>query len=67
MFATGDDLEELRKTLAEGVALMLARASEEPPTVILGELSHEPTVAAELVLLILSWAAVQSAVSTGPR
>jgi predicted RNase H-like HicB family nuclease len=33
VFATGDDLNELRESLQEGIALILARSGEEPPAV----------------------------------
>jgi predicted RNase H-like HicB family nuclease len=42
VFATGDDLEELRESLAEGIALVLAAPGGEPPTVTLAPLRHEP-------------------------
>ncbi|HUA73678.1 MAG TPA: type II toxin-antitoxin system HicB family antitoxin [Solirubrobacteraceae bacterium] len=52
VFATGDDLEELRESLQEGIALVLADPREEPPTVTLAPLHGEPvttTVSAELL------------------
>lgn len=46
VFATGDDMEELRESLAEGISLMLAGPGQEPPTVILAPLrmESEPSV-----------------------
>jgi predicted RNase H-like HicB family nuclease len=52
VFATGDNLNELRESLEEGIALILARPGQEPPTVSLGALHPEPvamTAGAELV------------------
>lgn len=52
VFATGDNLDELRESLQEGIALVLARPEEEPPSVSLGTLHPEPvttTAGAELV------------------
>jgi predicted RNase H-like HicB family nuclease len=52
VFATGDDLEELRQSLQEGIALILALPGEEPPAVTLGALHLEPSASsagAELV------------------
>lgn len=52
VFATGDDLDELRESLEEGIALVLARPGEEPPAVRLAPLNAEPTAtkaSAELV------------------
>jgi predicted RNase H-like HicB family nuclease len=46
VFATGDNLEELRESLEEGIALVLAPAGQEPPAVKLAPLHMEPTVAA---------------------
>lgn len=48
VLATGDDLDELRESLQEGIALILARPDEEPPAVTLSALHLEP-VGAELV------------------
>jgi predicted RNase H-like HicB family nuclease len=42
VFATGDDLDELRESLQEGIALVLARPGKEPPAVTLGTLHLEP-------------------------
>jgi len=42
VFATGEDLEELRESLAEGIALVLAAPGGEPPVVTLAPLRHEP-------------------------
>ncbi len=52
VFATGDNLEELRESLAEGIALMLARPDEEPPTVALSSLEHEPVATAASAELV---------------
>jgi predicted RNase H-like HicB family nuclease len=52
VFATGDNLEELRESLEEGIALMLAGPGEEPPAVKLDVLHAEPvatTASSELV------------------
>jgi predicted RNase H-like HicB family nuclease len=52
VFATGDNLDELRASLQEGIALVLAPAGEEPPTVTLAPLRPEPiatTASSELV------------------
>ncbi len=49
--ATGDDLDELRESLQEGIAL-LAGPGEEPPAVTLGTLHLEPvamSAGAELI------------------
>jgi predicted RNase H-like HicB family nuclease len=52
VFATGDNLDELRESLQEGIALVLAGPGEECPTVTLAPLKPEPiatTTRAELV------------------
>jgi predicted RNase H-like HicB family nuclease len=52
VFATGDNLEELRESLQEGIALVLADLGDEPPTVTLAPLHAEPvttTASAELL------------------
>jgi predicted RNase H-like HicB family nuclease len=52
VLAMGDDLDELRESLQEGIALILTRPGEEPPAVTLGSLQLEPTeisAGAELV------------------
>jgi predicted RNase H-like HicB family nuclease len=52
VLATGDDLGELRESMQEGIALILAKPGQEPPAVTLGELRLEPaamTAGAELV------------------
>lgn len=41
VFATGDDLDELRESLEAGIALVLARSGGEPPQVTLSELRPE--------------------------
>jgi predicted RNase H-like HicB family nuclease len=42
VFATGDNLDELRESLAEGIALVLASPDVEPPKVTLAPLRHAP-------------------------
>jgi predicted RNase H-like HicB family nuclease len=42
VFATGDNLEELRVSTAEGIALVLAAPGAEPPRVTLAPLRHGP-------------------------
>ncbi len=51
VLATGDDLEELRKGLEEGIRLMKAGPGEELPAVRLSELqlASETPASAELV------------------
>ena len=49
VFATGDDLDELRTSVEEGIALVLAASGEEPPQVSLGELRPEQVATAPLV------------------
>jgi predicted RNase H-like HicB family nuclease len=52
VLATGDDLNELRESLQEGIALILACPGEEPPAVTLGALQLEPaemSAGAELI------------------
>jgi predicted RNase H-like HicB family nuclease len=52
VFATGDDFDELRESLEEGIVLVLARPGQETPLVKLASLEAEPTAAkasAELV------------------
>ena len=54
VFATGDNLGELLESLEEGIALALASPGEEPPTVTLTPLRHEPiamTASSELVFV----------------
>jgi predicted RNase H-like HicB family nuclease len=46
VLATGDDLDELRESLQEGIALILARPGEDPPAVALGTLHLEPVAIA---------------------
>jgi predicted RNase H-like HicB family nuclease len=48
VFATGDNLDELRESLAEGIALILASPDIEPPKVTLAPLRHTP-VAVEAI------------------
>ena len=52
VFATGDNLAELRESLQEGIALVLAGPGEDPPTVTLAPCIPSlslPTASAELV------------------
>jgi predicted RNase H-like HicB family nuclease len=52
VFATGDNLDELRESLQEGIALVLASPGEDPPTVTLAPLHSEPistTASSELL------------------
>jgi predicted RNase H-like HicB family nuclease len=49
VFGTGDDLEELRDSVAEGLALALARPGEEPPRLTLGPLRPEQVATTDLV------------------
>lgn len=52
VFATGENLDELRESLQEGIALVLAGPGEDPPTVTLAPLHPEPvttTASSELV------------------
>ncbi|HEV3045726.1 MAG TPA: type II toxin-antitoxin system HicB family antitoxin [Solirubrobacteraceae bacterium] len=52
VFATGDNLDELRQSLEEGISLVLERPNGEVPTVTLQPLRLEPaqtTASAELV------------------
>ncbi len=52
VFATGDNLDELRESLEEGISLVLERPNGEVPTVTLKALRLEPvetTASAELV------------------
>jgi predicted RNase H-like HicB family nuclease len=42
VFATGDNLEELRENLEEGIALVMAPPGVEPPRVTLAPLRHAP-------------------------
>jgi predicted RNase H-like HicB family nuclease len=52
VFATGDTLEELRESLEEGIALVLAPPGGAAPTVTLAPPLHEPvamTASSELV------------------
>lgn len=41
VFATGDDLDELRASLEEGIALVLAQPGEQPPTIRLTPLGPQ--------------------------
>lgn len=45
VFATGDTLDELRESAAEGIALMLADADGPVPTVAIGEFQPVEQVA----------------------
>ena len=42
VFATGDDLDELRTSLEEGIALVLALPGQQPPTIRLTPFKPEP-------------------------
>ncbi len=42
VLATGDNLEELRESVEEGIALVLAAPGVEPPKVTLAPLRHAP-------------------------
>jgi predicted RNase H-like HicB family nuclease len=42
VFATGDNLDELRESLEEGIALYLAKSGQEPPEVKIGPLHAQP-------------------------
>lgn len=50
VFASGDDLDELRVSLEEGISLVLAEPGDEPPRITLGELAPELVATPELVL-----------------
>jgi predicted RNase H-like HicB family nuclease len=41
VFATGDTLDELRASLEEGISLYLTEPDQDPPKVILSELSWD--------------------------
>ena len=45
VFATGDDLDELRESLEQGISLVLTGPGEEPRTVKLDDLQPEPVAA----------------------
>jgi predicted RNase H-like HicB family nuclease len=52
VFATGDNLDELRESLREGIALVLAGPSGNPPAVTVAPLHPQPfatTARSELV------------------
>lgn len=52
VFATGDDLDELRASLEEGIALVLVLPGQQPPTIRLTPFRPEPaamSASAELV------------------
>jgi predicted RNase H-like HicB family nuclease len=48
VFATGDDLDELRESILEGISLLLAKPGEEPPALTLSELHATEVATAEL-------------------
>lgn len=48
VFATGDDLDELRESILEGISLMLAKPGEEPPALTLSELDATQVATAQL-------------------
>jgi predicted RNase H-like HicB family nuclease len=52
VFATGDNLDELRASLEEGIALVLAAPGQAPPSVQLGALHIERPVAASAPLVL---------------
>ncbi len=54
VFGAGDDLEELRESLAEGIALVLTDPGEEPPTVHLDELHAGERVSSDTAELVLA-------------
>ncbi len=41
VFATGDNLDELRASLAEGIAMMLALPAQDLPKVVLGDIKPD--------------------------
>lgn len=52
VFATGDNLEELRESLQEGIALVLAGPGKTPPAVAIAPLHPGPvttTASSELI------------------
>lgn len=52
VLATGDNLDELRESLQEGIELVLAPPGEDPPTVRLAPLRPQPiatTASSELI------------------
>ena len=49
VFATGDDLDELRDSGAEGIALVLTSPGEQARQVSVGELHPKPVATAALV------------------
>jgi predicted RNase H-like HicB family nuclease len=52
VFATGDDLEKLRASLEEGIALMLAGSGDKEQRVRLGPLRPEPSELAATAALV---------------
>ncbi len=52
VFATGDNLDELREGLQEGIALVQADLGEERPTVILAPLKVKPIAITTRVELV---------------
>ncbi len=49
MLATGDTLDELRESVQEGIALVLAQPGGEVPAVTLGELVLEEVATTALI------------------
>ncbi len=50
VFASGDTLDELRRSLEEGIAFVLAPEGEEPPKVEIGSLRLEQPMVASAPL-----------------
>ena len=50
VFATGDDIDELRESLQEGISLYLAKPGKDAPPVELGELRQKQAVASASVV-----------------
>lgn len=46
VFATGDDVDELRESLEEGISLVLSEPGGEPASVKLGDLTSAPVAVA---------------------
>lgn len=52
VFATGRTLDELRESLCEGIALVLAAPGEQPPQVELAGFAAQPAVASASAALV---------------